>query len=88
MWVMVGGLMLVHHQTRMKWAVVVVGLTIEATIHVGGVVASVGASWRPHHHHQGGGAQHPRRRRRAGHAHAPRNSTRPSLSVYFPLPCS
>ena len=58
---MVGGLMLVHHQTRMKWAVVVVGLTIEATIHVGGVVASVGASWRPHHHHQGGGAQHHRR---------------------------
>jgi len=36
--------------------------TIEATIHVGGVVVSVGASWRPHHHHQGGGAQHRRRR--------------------------
>ena len=66
---MVGGLMLVHHQTRMKWAVVVVGLTIEATIHIGGVVASVGASWRPHHHHQGGGAQHPRRRRRARTRH-------------------
>ena len=61
--------MLVHHQTRMKWAVVVVGLTIEENIHVGGVVASVGASWRPHHHHQGGGAQHPRRRRRARTRH-------------------
>ena len=41
---MVGGLMLVHHQTRMKWAAVVAGLTMAATIHVGGAVASVGAS--------------------------------------------
>ena len=65
--------MLVHHQTRMKWAVVVVGLTIEATIHVGGVVASVGASWRPHHHQ-------PRRRSAASSSSARRRDHSPAFA--------